>query len=169
MLDTTSFDASWSLSEELTAEVTHLIGNKGRLYVHVRGDSSLNENPFSTDLSWIAKEFQDEEFVAFVELVEHAFVPVQSKGENLQEAANNLNMAVRVRVVDLRGSRPKVVLQEMIRSTYFVPKTLIPCDYAVEVWGTENFRKSPMGIAHAQLASDIAERISEYVLLAKSR
>jgi hypothetical protein len=115
------------------------------------------------------REFQNEEFVTFLELVEHEFSPVKTKAMPLQEASNNLNMAVRVRVVDLRPAAPKIVLQEMIKDTYFVPKTLIPSDYAVDTWGTEGFRKSPMGVAHAQLIQDVANRISDYILLAKSR
>ncbi len=169
MLDTTSFDASWSLSEEITEGVMRGVGGSGEIYVHSKEESPFTENPFSTDLAWMKREFHNEEFVAFLELVEHEFIPVKTKGVTAQEASNNLNMAVRVRVVDLRPATPKVVLQEMIRDTYFVPKSLIPTDYAVDVWGTEAFRKSPMGIAHAMLVQEIAHRISDYILLAKSR
>ncbi|PIS03019.1 MAG: hypothetical protein COT85_03040 [Chlamydiae bacterium CG10_big_fil_rev_8_21_14_0_10_42_34] len=169
MLDTTTFDASWSLSEELTDGVMNLVSNKGQIFVHARQESPFTDNPFGTDLSWMKREFHSEEFVAFLELVEHDFVPVKTKGVPLQEASSNLNMSVRLRVVDLRHATPRIVLQEMIRDSYFVPKTLIPNDYSVDVWGTEGFRKTPMGIAHAQLVQDIASRISDYILLAKSR
>jgi hypothetical protein len=123
--------------------------------------SPFTDNPFGGDLSWMKREFQNEEFVAFLELVEHEFVPVKT--------SNNLNMAVRLRVVDLRPAQPKIVLQETIRDSYFVPNTLIPNDYSVEVWGTDAYKKSPMGIAHSMLVQEIASRISDYVLLAKSR
>lgn len=169
MLDTTSFDASWSLSEELTQGVMNLVAGTGQVYVHSQQESPFTENPFGTDLAWMKREFQGEEFVAFLELVEHEFAPVKAKGVTLQEASSNLNMGIRLRVIDLRGSAPKIVLQEMIRDSYFVPKTLIPTDYSVEVWGTEAFRKSPMGIAHAQLVQEVATRITDYILLAKSR
>ncbi len=169
MLDTTSFDASWSLSEELTQGVMDLISSKGGIYVHSQEESPFTENPFGTDLSWMKREFQGEEFVVFLELVEHDFVPVRTKGIPLQEASSNLNMAVRIRVIDLRQETPKIVLQEMIRDNYFVPKTLIPTDYSTDVWGTEGYRKSPMAIAHAGLIEEIANRIADYVLLAKSR
>ena len=169
MLDTTSFDASWSLSEELTAGVMDLIAGTGQIFVHSQEESPFTENPFGSDLSWMKREFHSEEFVAFLELVEHEFVPVQSKGVTIQEAPNNLNMAVRVRVVDLRAPTPKIVLQEMVRDSYFVPKTLIPTDYSSAVWGTDEYRKSPMGVAHAGLVQEIAHRISDYILLAKSR
>lgn len=169
MIDTTSFDASWSLSEELTSGIMHQIAGTGQIFVHSQEESPFTENPFGNDLSWMKREFHNEEFVAFFELVEHEFTPVKTKDVPLQEASNNLNMAIRLRVVDLRPAVPKVVLQEMIRDTYFVPKTLIPNDYAVDTWGSENFRKSPMGIAHNLLIQEIAHRISDYILLAKSR
>jgi hypothetical protein len=169
MLDTTSFDASWSLSDEITTGVMDGIAQTGAIFVHAQESSPFSENPFGTNLAWMKREFNSEEFVAFLELVEHEFSPVKTKGTTLQEASANLNMAVRLRVVDLRPTTPRVVLQEMIRETYFVPKTLIPNDYSVEVWGTEKFLKSPMGIAHASLIQQISNRISDYILLAKSR
>ncbi|MBU6446493.1 MAG: hypothetical protein KGQ49_03740, partial [Verrucomicrobia bacterium] len=145
------------------------VAASGAVYVHGQEESPFTENPFGGDLSWMKREFQGEEFVAFLELVEHEFAPVQTKGISLQEASSNLNMSVRIRVIDLRPENPRIVLQEMIRDSYFVPKTLIPADYAVDVWGTEGFRKTPMGIAHVGLIKEIASRITDYVLLAKSR
>lgn len=169
MLDTTSFDASWSLSEELTDGVMKLLSSTGKIVVHAQEESPFTENPFSANLSWMKREFQGHEFVAFLELVEHEFTPVKAKGTPDQEASANLNMAVRLRVVDLRPSNPKIVLQEMIRDTYFVPKTLIPNDYSVDTWGTENYKKSPMGVAHNILVNEVASRIGDYILLAKNR
>lgn len=169
MLDSTSFDVTWSLSEEITQGVMNGIAQSGQIYVHSQQESPFTENPFGSDLSWMKREFQGEEFVAFLELVEHEFSPVVTKGVSLQEASSNLNMAIRLRVVDLRPANPKVVLQEMIRDTYFVPKTLIPTDYSVDTWGTEGYRKSPVGIAHAQLIQEVSSRITDYILLAKSR
>lgn len=169
MLDTTSFDANWSLSEELTNGIMGLVAQNGKIYVHSKEESPFTENPFGSNLGWMKREFQADEFVAFLELVEHEFTPVRAKGVTEQEASHNLNMSIRVRVVDLRANQPKIVLQEMIKDTYFVPKALIPNDYSVEVWGTEGFKKSPMGIAHAQLIKNVADRIADYILLAKSR
>lgn len=169
LLDTTNFDCTWSLSEEITQEVTNHVAATGKIYVHVQQESPFTENPFGSDLSWMKREFQTEEFVAFLELVEHELMPVKAGAVPLQEASSNLNMAVRVRVVDLRANQPKIVLQEMIRDSYFIPKTLIPNDYNIDSWGTEGFKKTPMGAAHAQLVQQIANRISDYILLAKAR
>jgi hypothetical protein len=173
MIDATSFDLPWSLSEELTTQFVGKISEGKTIFVVRKDDVAYTENPFGTDLSWVKREFSDNEFVVFLELVEHENVPVvkgNKKGVEVPfETSVNLKMGVRVRVLDLRGSTPQIVLQEMIRDSYFIPKNLIPTDYSVAVWGTEEFSKSPMGIAHSQLVQEVARRVSEYLLLAKSR
>ena len=171
MIDTTSFDAPWSIAEELTSSIVQTMSGGGRIYIQSRDDFAVAENPFSNDLSWMKQEFQNQEFAVFLELVEHELVPsMKAKNSSSpQEISNNLNMAIRIRVVDLRGSAPKIVLQEMVRDSYYIPKTLLPTDYSVTAWGTEDYPKTPMGIAHAQIAQEIAARISDYILLAKSR
>lgn len=169
ILDSTSFDSNWSLSDELTHGIMNQIAARGEIFVHGEQESPFTQNPFEMDLSWMKREFHAEEFVAFLELVEHEFVPVKNTGSTINDSANNLNMSLRLRVVDLRADEPKIVLQEMIRDSYFIPKTLIPCDYSQTVYGTDAYRKSPMGIAHAGLIQQVASRINDYILLAKSR
>lgn len=169
MLDTTSFDASWNLSDEITQGVMSRIASTGEVYVHSEQESPFTQNPFDNDLSWMKREFHSEEFVAFLELVEHEFAPVNTKGVSAHESSSNLNMSVRLRVIDLRSDSPKIVLQQMIRDSYFIPKTLIPSDYSIDVWGTEGYHRTPMGVAHSQLIGEIANRIADYIILAKSR
>lgn len=172
MIDTTSEDLPWSLSEEITSMIVNKISDGGEIFVQAQEEYPFAENPFSNgDLSWMKREFQGREFVVFLELVEHESVPASrgKKNSNVVELSTNLNMAVRLRVVDLRPQIPTIVLQEMVKDTYFIPKTLLPTDYSVAVWGTNDYRKSPMGVAHIQLVNEIATRISDYILLAKSR
>ncbi len=171
MIDTTSFDAPWSLSEEFTSLVFNQISSNGEIFVQAHEEFPPSENPFNADISWMKREFPSQEFAVFLELVEHDIVPVTKAKKNFNpyEASTNLEMAVRIRVIDLRGAQPKIVLQEMVRDSYFVPKTILPTDYSVLGWGTSEYRKTPMGIAHSQLALEIGNRISEYILLAKSR
>lgn len=171
MIDTTSFEAPWSLSEELTSMIVSQIGQGGKIYVFSKDDEIFAENPFGQDLSWVKREFPNQEFAVFLELVEHDIVPASKAKKDLpsQEVSSNLNMAVRLRVIDVRGQTPKIVLQEIVRDTYFIPKTLIPDDYNTLTWGTPEFPKTPMGIAHAQIVREISTRVSDYILLAKSR
>ncbi len=171
MIDTSSFDCAWNLSEELTSMVVRQLGGNGTVYVQAKEDVSFIDNPFGTNLSWVKAQFpQSQEFAVFLELVKHETVP-ENKGNftSMQELSHNLNMAVRVRVIDLRGSFPKIVLQEMVRDSYYIPKTLLPTDYNQVVWGSDGYNQSPMGIAHAHLTDAIVARLNDYILLAKSR
>lgn len=168
MIDTTSFEVPWSISEEITSTIAQIIGKSGRIFIQSQEDFAIASNPFSGDLSWMKREFPNQEFGVFLELVEHELVPASKSGTEV-DVSNNLNMGVRIRVVDLRAAAPKVVLQEIVRNSYYIPKTIFPIDYDVVTWGTEDYKRSPMGIAHVQLAQEVAERVSEYILLAKSR
>ena len=170
MIDTASFEVPWSISEELTTMISAQIRQTGKIYVVTKEDDAFGENPFGADLSWVKREFSNQEFAVFLELVEHDMAPAtKTKKESPEDNSTNLNMAVRLRVIDARGAQPKIVLQEIVRDTYFIPKTLIPEDYNTLAWGNPAFARTPMGIAHAQLANEIATRISDYILLAKSR
>ncbi len=172
MIDTTSFEVPWSLSEELTSMVVKRIADTRTIFVQSTDDYSSTRNPFSQDLSWMKVDFAGQEFVVFMELVQHDIVPAskeKKKEASSQEMASNLNMAVRIRVVDLRGSNPKIVLQEQVKESYYIPRALIPTDYRRTTWGSEDYRSSPMGIAHSQLTQEISARLSDYILLAKSR
>jgi hypothetical protein len=171
LLDTSSFDVPWSLSEEMTSSLAKHMGQSNQIFAQSREDFVVADNPFSNDLGWIKQEFQNYEFVVFTELVEHVLISLAKDKQTTfpQETPKSLEMAVRVRVVDLRGSSPQVVLQEMVRDSYYIPKTLIPTDYNTTVWGSQDYPKSSMGIAHTHLSQEIAHRASDYILLAKSR
>jgi hypothetical protein len=171
LLDTTSFDNPWSLSDEFTSMLARNISQNNQIFVSSGHEYSVKQNPFGTNLSWIKQEFHPNEFVVFLELVEHELVPIRKEKREAfpQEVAKNLKMSIRVRVIDLRDSQPKIVLQEMIRDSYYIPKTLIPTDYNEVSWGSEAYKKSSMGIAHSHISQEIANRISDYILLAKSR
>lgn len=171
MLDTTSFDVPWSIAEEITTMVADTIGNTGQIFLVQQGDEAYTENPFHANLAWVKREFPTQEFVVFLELVEHALSPSNPhrKHTSMQEVSRNLDMAVRLRVVDLRAEEPKIVLQEMVKDSYFIPKTLLPTDYQTVTWGSDAYASSPMGVAHTELSTQIAKRAAEYILLAKSR
>ena len=55
MLDTTSFDVSWNLSEELTGKISQAMGQSGEIVVRSLDDAPFSENPFGNDLSWMNK------------------------------------------------------------------------------------------------------------------
>lgn len=170
VIDTSSFDASWSLSDELTTQLVDQLGSGGFIFVAKADDVAFTENPFSRDISWMKREFTNQEFVVFLELVEHEIVPADPSKKDLapQENSYLLNSSVRMRVVDLRTT-PKIVLQETVRNSHFIPQKLIPTNYGIVTWGTEEYQFSEMKIAHDELVAEISARVTDYILLAKSR
>lgn len=171
IIDTSSFDLSWSLSEEFYDMVVDKLALRGTMYIpnqNVPAPHS-SENPFGSDLSWVKREFAPNEFVVFIEVIQHEQVPSRTISDPLENASTNLNIAVRLRIVDIRASKPKVVLQEMIKDSYFFPKNLLPVDYNVISWGSEEYMLSPLGVAHIKFSKILAERLNDYILLAKSR
>lgn len=172
VIDGTSLDLPWSLSEELTSLVVGAIAKGGSIFVNVKDGLASTDTPFTSDLSWVKREFPEDQFVVFLELVEHEVVaasPNKKSPAEPFESAMNLKMAVKMRVIDLRNNSPRIVLQEMVRDSYYIPKNAVPTDYRISGWGTNDFLKSPMGLAHQQLVHEISLRIRDYIQLAKSR
>jgi hypothetical protein len=180
VIDSTTYDIPWSLSEEFTSVIKQKLVKSGSLFVSSTDDQenhmSYNQNPFSSDLSWVKNSYPSYEFAVFLELVNHVNIPVTKSpekkvmsAEKLQSISTNLNMAMRIRIVDLRGNTPVIVLQELLTDSYYISKNHIDTDYSHISWGMDEYNTSPMGMAHNQLSKEISRRILDYILLAKSR
>src|SRR5271157_4376771 len=59
VIDSTSFDVPWSLSEELTTRIVDRISREGRIFVVRREPVAYTENPLGTDLGRMKREFPD--------------------------------------------------------------------------------------------------------------
>jgi len=177
LVDKTMNDVPWSLSEELTSTIHHRLSQTDKLYLasieKIRAASKklgTAQNPFGPDIHWTKKVFYQDEFVVFMELIEHDEVPsANTKSIALESASAQLNMTVRVRVIDLRGEEPQIVLQEMIQDSHFIPKQFTKSNFYQVPWGKESYNISPLGLAHAQLSKEIATRLEDYILLAKAK
>lgn len=177
LLDSSSYEIPWSISEELTHAIQDRLTNQGDIFVLNQEDIHLSNdnNPFGTDINWIKKTFKPTEFVVFLELIEHEEVPVikttkdSSRVSESRRRSLNMNVAMRIRIVDLRSDSPNIILQEMIRDSYYVPNSIDKTDYNIVQWGSEEYKTSPMGMAHAQFTKNIIQRINDYIMLAKSR
>lgn len=165
VVDSSSYELPWSLSEEFTSLIRANLSKNKSIFIADSDDvanaiTSL-DNPFNPDISWMGERFDQNEFVVFLELVKHSNTKVNK--------ATNLDMIMRVKVIDVRGKKPKVVLQENVTDKYYIEKGTYKSDYNNVRWGSREFQESRMGMAHMQLAKDIAARVSEYVSLSKSR
>lgn len=175
VIDNTKNNFEWNLSDELSSAVYSRIGQRNHLFVtdvdKVRKKlAHLGEknNPFASDATWVKNAFHGESFVVFLELVEHDEIFQQNsrKSSDLQFCNADLNMSMRVRIFDLRGNEPKVILQEIHRDTHFVPRQFTSENFYQVAWGDPSYSVSPVGLAHASFTKDIATRIEDYILMA---
>jgi hypothetical protein len=176
LIDNTIHYTSWSLSEELTSTIYDRLSSKDNLQLtdseKIRTTTkklSQTNDPFGSNISWIKKVFAENEFVVFMELVQHEEIPVNaSAGSSLKDSSLALNMTVRVRVVDLRGE-PKIILQELVQDTHHILKQFSRYNFYQAAWGQEGYDISPLGLAHSKLTKEIAGRVEDYILMAKQQ
>lgn len=175
VIDSTTHDYTWNLSDELTSSLYTRLAQRETLYLaqlpKVRSViKKLKEtnNPFGTDFGWIKEAFQGEQFVAFFELIEHEEILKQDRKKDSDSAycSADLSMSMRVRVFDVRGEFPKIVLQELVHDTHYIPRQFTHANFQQADWGDESFSFSPLGLAHAEFTKQVASRVEEYVLLA---
>jgi hypothetical protein len=178
VIDNTRSNYSWNLSDELScsiynriAERDHIIVNKSSQVRNKAKHITEQQNPFGPDISWMKKIFQGDPFVVFLELVEHEEVPQQNrkKPTDPQHCSADLNMSMRVRVLDLRGNEPKVILQELVHDSHFIPRPFAQANFFQVAWGDECFHISPIGLAHAGFTKEISSRIEDYILMASKQ
>jgi hypothetical protein len=175
VIDNTKNDYEWNLSDELSSAIYANLSKQDRVILNssskVRAKSRPaleKHNPFDRDLSWVKKSFQDEEFIVFIELVEHEEVLNQSRvrPQDPSTCSAELRMAVRVRVIDLRSAEPRVVLQELIHDAHQIHPQFNNVNFYQVPWKDQSFSISPVGLAHTKLTKELSSRIEDYILIA---
>lgn len=173
IIDNTENEYTWSLSDELSSSIYNRIADKNKIAINklsqVRSKlkhMNAGQNPFGTDLAWTKNVFKGDQFAVFMELVEHEEVPRRDRKSPAADdnCSADLNMSVRVRVVDLRGDEPKIVLQELVRDSQYVPRPFTQHNFFQISWKEEGYGISPLGIAHASLTKEISKRIEDYIV-----
>lgn len=175
VIDHAHSDLTWNLSQELSFSVRTRLLQQDHLYLigedkiqAITKKLSDMHDPFGANISWIKRAFAQHEFVVFMELVEHDEVPLYTSQETIaQDSAAELNMKMRVRVVDVRGAEPKIVLQELIHHSQHIPRQFTKVNFYQVPWGHETFDISPLGMAHAQLAKELSSRLEDYILISE--
>ncbi len=177
VIDHSESGLGWDLSDEITYSVSTRLIQKSKLNVtdpqktrtQIKKNRSLI-SPFGADLSWVKKTFPNDDFVVFMELIEHR--------EQLRESGNpnkapealsaDLNLALRLRIVDIRKEQPRVVLQEIIQDSHFIPRQFTRYNFQQAPWQSEEFGITPIGIAHSLLIKELSSRIDDYISLSRS-
>src|SRR5262249_35782817 len=99
---------------------------------------------------------KNEQFAVNMKLLQH---------EELPQTPPELAMSVQLEILDARFSPSVVILQEVISINTLLEKPLN--DTRLIAFQDENFRISPLGLAHAKISREIAARIEDYVHLAR--
>ncbi|MBM3194351.1 MAG: hypothetical protein FJZ60_01145 [Chlamydiae bacterium] len=172
VFDSSMSDFPWSLSEEFTTQIQQTIMKSRQLYlvqdyplVNYLLQQERNYKPFLQDLNVLHNLPLQSEFVVFMELIQHSLEP---KTDTIS-FTDRLQIALRLRIIDLRGKVPKIILQELFEKRSDILGSMSYVDYKNYPWGSSSFSLLPLGIAHNDFCHTLAERIEEYILVAKFR
>jgi hypothetical protein len=121
----------------------------------------------------LKQRFDDADFVVLMELIDHSEVPINRDTMKLEivdggNATHVIQMKMRIQAVDLRGGTAKPVLRETIEKTYPIFSAAV-FDVQKAPWGTGKYQFSVLGRAHIAMEKEIAQRLEQYLLLAKGR
>ena len=175
LIDNSEHVLGWNLSDEITYSLCSKLDQKNTLNLTLPGKIKAaikkikgQNNPFGNEILWVKNSF-DEDFVVFLEMIEHSEIPSEmGKKAPPETLSAQLNMSLRLRIIDIRGETPRIALQEILQESHFVPRQFTQYNFHQSLWNTEEFGLSPVGIAHAQLIKELKTRIEDYILLAKA-
>lgn len=162
----------WDLSTELTEQIKSRFLQSASIYVLENiGNRQLAQELNIQDLEALSHLQVEKpgaaEFLVVTELVNHQTQPSKKTLSSGEEKCANLSLDFRIRVLDMRNQKPKVILQELVHYDHFIPRAYLYCDYKKSFWGTESYERTPLGMAHAQLAREVVTRVENYIHLAK--
>jgi len=178
IFDRSGAEVPWNLSEELTDTIQKRLARRSKIYLveeeRVRSATNsldAHHHPFGQDLSWAKKAFGENEYVVFMELVTHQLTPheKESPSDEVAETSYTLDLTMRVRVIDVRGQAPQIVLQELVSQSHYIPKLLTHIDYTKNGWGKLSYNVTPYGLSHIQFTREISKRLEDYILISKSQ
>ncbi len=181
VFDESNSKLPWDLSQELTTGIRTQLKRSGKIYIppekelkKALASTSKAELTSSNDLMPFL-HFQPAHMVVILELIEHKIVPYQrGKIKPLYPAftpadeACVLMMKMRFKVVDIRGSEPKIIRQEVVDSNHSFSKTAMAESIFTHKEKEDVYPSTPLGLAHARLERDIAERIERITGIQRS-
>jgi len=160
----------WDVSQELHQSLFSQLRKTNQIYLMQSDKFSLPDqitsktvNPFH-DHSWLIYDRPIADYIALLELVEHIFIP-RSEGYEYQKLSGDLHIKVRVKILDVRSDKPRVVLQEIIHQSTYVPAPLSRMEYKNITPEKSRYSLTPAGIAHNKMIKKTSQRIRDYVLL----
>ncbi len=179
LYDHSDITLPWNLSNELTTGIREYLADNNKFYIATPEDTKKhlpelgNIDLTSTNHSF-SNVFKPNEFVILVELIDHQKIPYKRQSIRPVYPADGkidhvLSMKARIKVLDIREEKPKLVLQEILKSNHLIPEQIASITPEERPWGSKTYYFSPIGIAHRRLERDIAARLEDYIMIAKSK
>ena len=123
----------WNVAHELEETIRSKISKVTNVYLSPSKKSPISGDPFGTEVDWIKNDYNEGEFVTFLQLVQHETVTCDG-------GIDRINVAFMLRVVDIRN-KPKVILQQLVKCSH--PSISQP-DYSTIDYENENYRFTPL-------------------------
>lgn len=166
VLDHTQSFEQISLSEEFTAKLAERVALTN-LYLLTNNFSKKTTDAFSVPLvenipPKVLSTLGSTEFVVVAELLEER----TEKGPTPQ--ADLLFLTMRLRVLDVREGKPKLVLQELIQQENMITPLIIGFDYSKFHWSMPEYARTPVGMAHQRMIRTAVNHIEKYILETRS-
>jgi hypothetical protein len=176
LIDNSEHALKWNIADEITYTLCSKLDEKHLFELAMPSKIRMQTkrmkgsyNPFGNDIEWVKQVFAEEDFVVFLELLEHREVSTATdKATSPAMSAAELKVGLRLRIIDNRADTPKVTLQEILQDSHFIPKQFNQYNFEQCSWDSEEFALSPVGMAHLQLIKELKERIEGYILMAKA-
>jgi hypothetical protein len=161
---------NWDRSEEFTSEIRKHVAVSPRLYLlNYAGALSLAKELNTPHMDEIPHHVIDNltpaEFAIVSELIDERVTPCGIKKNPSKltgDLGSKIQLAMRIRVLDLRGKEPKVVLQEVIYQDQDVASAY-ESDYTKAPWGSARFPQTPLGMAHNKVVRKLVAHVEGYV------
>jgi len=161
----------WDLTREMTEELRKRVYNSPKLYLlREHGSLEIAKQLSVPNPNLLSREPIERmgaaEFIVVSELLDHhetSYGFQNPDKPHLEEIGADLTVAMRIRVLDIRGQQPKIILQEVINHEYPISRAYLNTDYEKACWGTEAFERTPIGIAHSKIVREIVARVEGYI------
>lgn len=173
LINKTPIKLPWNISDELTLGIRESLLKTNLVFLSSPENTNATLKQLSSVDPQSMKQFSPIEFVTLLELIEHREIPYERGAIKPVYPADGtishvLSLKVRIQIVDIRNREPSIILHEILQSNHLVPESITHIDTQERSWGHETYHFSPVGIAHARLERDIAERLENYITVAKS-
>ncbi|MES2344788.1 MAG: CT253 family lipoprotein [Chlamydiota bacterium] len=158
LIDQSHHSLPWNLSDEFAHEISHHLLKRGNFFL--KTPPHIKKKRLIYDPSSVKSHFPKTEFVVFIELIQHEEIPLTHENEN---SPAELQVGLQVRVLDIRGAEPLVILEKVFTDTQYLPKHFTRYNFLPIPWGKEAYSITPFGQVHAKLARQISGCIENHI------